>query len=368
MPAIGFGARVTGGDQPNPRIIEVTTPGTGAGSLTEAVNVIDAPFESDQPTLPIPMPPTLIRIAAGLKIAANRQPIVIQGRNVTIEGGAGSEIHANQLFFDCATADNIIVRNLKFTGTPDDPTPPRDTIFIDGTNGRQPTGLWIDHCEFQAYFDLNITLKASDIGGAPPLLLTISNCLFHNDNPGGRHRDNNGGIAIAGFEDDSGNELSNRNINAYATVTGNLFRTVRRRSPRSSGLSVAHAFNNVLIEWGAGTSTTNQANGMESGHDGLLVAQANFFRAGNLKPTIGIATYDRKLKKNGGQLIIDDGDATLKNKYANEALATAPTGSPFSITRAYETFGITPPTVVPMDPTLRARIEAAAGVPGGSGN
>ena len=37
--------------------------------------------------------------------------------------------------------------------------------------------------------------------------------------------------------------------NAYATICNNFFDHVRRRSPRSSGLCVVHAFNNVLVQW-----------------------------------------------------------------------------------------------------------------------
>lgn len=285
--------------------------------------------------------------------------IEVHAKNLTITGTAPltSLIDTNTLYFDCTDSDNVILDNLTFTGASNARSKLRDTILIDATNGRGPKGFWIHRCRFEAYFDLNITSNADDPKAGttlPPLLITISNCYFHNEHPDGSHHENNGAVGIHGATGKTG--LRNTKINAYATVCNNYFKTVRRRSPRSSGLCYVHAFNNVLEKWGSSTSDF-QVNGMESGHEGRLVAQANYFIAGPVRETISVSDTPGI----PGYLTIDDTDATLKNLYNDKAVKTPQTGPPILITKAYTGLHLTPPTVTPMTVPRSQEIIADAG-------
>lgn len=338
MTATGFGQRVTGGGA-NPTILRVRN-GDNKGAET-----LFAALERARV-----LPATRIVIQSGITIKPNE--LIIQAKNLTITAEANTLIDTNELHFDCRFADNVLLQNLHFRGTPAKQEGARDAIFLDGLRGRQPVGFWIDHCLFDAYYDLNITAKTPDISGAPPLLLTISSCRFRNENPNGEERRNNGAIGIAGGEEDG---PDNRTTNTYATVTRNLFETVRRRSPRSSGLTIAHAFNNVLRRWGA-ENTDDQVNGMEAGHAGFLIAAANFFVAGPVKEAISVARDPR------GNLTVNKTDARLRNVYRNDAIEAEPSGQQVDIDPVYRSLGLTAPAVLEMTDTVRQQVEAEAGL------
>jgi len=343
MTAVGFGAGVTGGGDNPTKFFVTSGDNNGVGTLARALK--DAKTAGGK---------TKIVINANVVITRRASSHTIDFGDLTISGMAGSRIRSNLFLFDCDKSDNVILKNLTFEGTPDNTQAPRDAILLDAREGRGRKGFWISHCEFNAYYDLNITANAGDLAAdKPPLLITISKCLFQNDLPGGVNRENNGALGIHG-------DKKTQNTNAYATVTRNVFRTVRRRSPRSSGKCVVHAFNNVLLQWGTPTGTGTQANGMESGNDGRLVAQANYFQAGALKETISLATDDaRRL----GHLTIDDTDLpanTLKNIYVDTTDKTAAVGAQIDIQQLYRDRSVQV-EVKPMDDTLRALIEAQAG-------
>jgi pectate lyase len=352
MSALGFGQKVTGGGT-TPNTINVTNGDkSGNGSLAKAI--------SDALTIPTGKTGTHIVIAANVTVGAADEQITVRARDLTISGAAGSKIRSNLLYFDCTQSDNVKLENLTFEGASTDKKKLRDAIKFDADTGRGPTGFWIDHCHFEAYFDLNITSNAHDPAAGTtldPLLLTISNCYFHNDHPNGNDHEDNGAIGIHGSTVAG---QRNTQTNAYATVCNNYFDHVRRRSPRSSGLCIVHAFNNVLEEWGTSDSDAEQANGMQSGHDGRLVAEANYFKAGPMTETINVSTKAGLL----GQLTIDDDDRpgnTVKNIYKAGAVATPQTTAHPDIAQAYADVNLTAPPVQAMTQALRGQIKDTAG-------
>ena len=338
MPAIGFGQKVTGGGNTTNRFAVTSGEKDGPGTLDAALK---AAKSSGQPAV--------IEIAANVVVKPNRLPILAIS-NLTITGVKGAKINTSNLYFDCAESDNVLIRNLIFEGNPTLNEEPKDSIRMLAENGRGPIGFWIDHCRFDPYFDLNITVHAADHANDDPLLLTISSCRFFDPDPD--RGTNNGAMSIAGVDGRS------TRTNAYATVVRNAFETVRRRSPRTSGFTVVHAFNNVLVRWGSTNPNDDQSNGMSSGHDGILVAQGNFFRAGVKKQTIEV-TPDAVRP---GRLTIDDNNLILRNEYRDGADRTPPAGAPFNIGQAYAERGINPaPQVQQMTDTLRDEIQREAG-------
>ena len=352
MPAPGFGAKVTGGGPKPIKTFEVTRgENDGDGTLDDALTKVKA----------LNGQPAKIVIKAGVTVQ-RKNSRKVELKNLTIAGEQGSLIDNNELTFDCQSADNILLQNLTFRGTPAENAKPKGTIEVDATKGRGPIGLWIDHCTFGPYYDLNITANAADLADrkADPLLITISDCLFQNDDPAGKNRENNGAMGISGPTGvDPGPDTPppNKRTNAYATVCRNVFRTVRRRSPRSSGFCYVHAFNNVLLQWGVKGANENQSNGMVSGHNGRLVADANYFLAGPLDEAIQVSTT----KEAPGNLTVHEKDDTLQNVYKNGATKAKTKGEEIDINAAYRAQKVAIPTVAKMDEKLRAAIEAEAG-------
>lgn len=350
MPAIGFGQRVTGGDTATTPIQVTATGKSGTGTLSDAIRIANANSNS---ALGYPAQKIRINLPTGQPVQPNTDDLVITARNLTIEAVNGSVIDRNHLQFDCRGADNVILRNLHFTS--DGLSDPRDTISIDATVGRHETGFWIDHCRFEAYFDLSITTNTRDIPGAPPLLITISNCYFHDSNPSGTERRNHGGIGIHGYGETG--QLDQR-TNAYATVCRNFFEQVRRRSPRSSHLTVVDAFNNVLLKWGSTNASNDQQNGMEGGHFGILLADANFFNANVLKETISLASSEMPPR------VTVAAGGLLANVYVNGAVPTLSQGTPIDRASIYRD-GLGPDHTLPspeqMTDALRQQIKTSAG-------
>lgn len=361
MPAIGFGKNVTGGAD-RPHTIEVTDPGnTGAGTLAQAIADANAYTTSSQRHPPQEI---VIRLPHGTtKITSNPTDLTVTARNLTIRAERGAVIEGNHLVFDCRSADNIILRDLRFTHT-DDESDPHDCITIAAQEGRHATGFWIDHCSFRAYPDMCVVTNTRDLAGAPPLLITVSYCSFYDNNPGGRHSDNHGALGIHGFDKEKHSNVQgipDVNTNAYATVCRNVFKQIRRRSPRSSHRTLVHAFNNVLLDWGADDADALQQNGMESGNDGRLVAQANFFEAGKLKLAIEVAA--------GAQpaLLTVPDTGVKQNKYRNGARVAHSVGAHIAIGDQYRAAlgaGADVPAAATMTDALRNKIEREAGPTG----
>jgi pectate lyase len=334
----------------NPTVLNVVDGGNdGKGTLAAALSDAKA----------LKGKPSKIVIRKGLTLQPRKEPHTVKVKNLTISGEPGSLISSNFLFFDCSASDNVILQNLTFAGTPAKKDPPRDSIEIDRNKGRGEIGFWIDHCRFEAYYDLNVTSNTPDLKGQPPLLITVSNCRFHNDNPNGKAHRNNGALGIHGSRDKKDPKSFNRSTNAYATVTRNVFDTVRRRSPRSSGLCYVHAFNNVLNKWGA-KDMDDQVTGMSSGHDGRIVAEANYFFAGPLKEAFEVSVT----KGMKGFLTVHEDDDRLKNVYKNGAIAGKQVGDVIDIDAAYRDRNIAVPAVTKMDDNLRKSIEDGAGPAG----
>lgn len=368
MRAMGFGQRVTGGEGATTPIM-VTTTGTGDGSLTAAIDKANRRSGKDGQ---FPQQEIVIDLPDGNKvIAQNTTSLVVTARNLTIRAIGGATIDRNHLSFDCREADNIILRDLDFRGTGQGE--PRDTITIDATRGRGPMGFWIDHCFFSAYFDLNITLNAKDLdGNPPPLLMTISSCHFYDQNPSGLANRNHGAMGLHGFtgEDEDGKDNkadrpgANRHTNAYVTVYRNCLDHIRRRSPRSSGRTVVHAFNNVLLKWGSDNTNDDQQSGMGVGHFGRLVAEANYFEhnvlttpieiANRLDPrlTIPASGPKRNLYDTGTTVPVTVGDPIIISDEYNAALKDA--GVPKT--------EVMQPCVQEMTTALRTEIVSQAGV------
>jgi pectate lyase len=351
LPAIGFGQKVTGGGSHPTKILRVTSVNnTGKGTLAEAIATVNGAS-----TQSAGYPAYEIVIATGsTPISANTKAHTITARNLTIRGTGNAVIERNQLAFDCRTADNIILQDLRFISNGNDD--PRDAITIDGTRGRGGTGFWIDRCVFQAYFDLSITTNTRDLAGAPPLLITISHCRFYDDNPNGAAHKNHGAIGIHG----TGGKTRDKATNAYATVCRNVFSKVRRRSPRSSHLTVVHAFNNVLLDWGTNNVGDEQANGMESGHFGILLAGANYFSANVLKETVSLSADSAQPAR------FTNGTDPRQNVYVNGAKETRDKGDHIFRETIYRE-GLrntgTIPIAQPMTDTLRDTIQTEAPMP-----
>ncbi|HWK88731.1 MAG TPA: hypothetical protein VNP72_02000, partial [Longimicrobium sp.] len=256
------------------------------------------------------------------------------------------------LVFDCRSADNIILRDLSFKS--DGTSDPHDCITIDATRGRHGKGFWIDHCEFEAYFDMNIVTNTRDQVGEPPLLITVSHCRFRDRDPGGGT--DHGALGIHGSDQLPAG--ADQRTNAYATVYRNVFSHVRRRSPRSSHRTVVHAVNNILDEWGTSDLQATQQNGMDSGNFGLLVAEANYFKANVLKTAITVAGGSQPAR------LTVPGDGPRENKYRNDAVEAVTVGDPIDIAEQYRTAlgaGASVPNVEKITPELRTQIEAQAG-------
>jgi pectate lyase len=292
--------------------------------------------------------------------------LTIRAKNLTIRAVGNAIIKRNHLVLDCTQADNILLTNLHFASDGD--SKPNDSISIVATEGRGKTGFWIDHCTFEAYFDLSITSNTRDKVGAPPLLITVSNCHFFDKDPDGKKHRNHGALGIHGTgrkdkdsEDKARTQEEDKNTNAYATVYRNFFENVRRRSPRSSNRTFVHAFNNVLKKWGTSKpgKDTDQENGMSAGHFGILAAEANYFLAGALKEAIEITN------KAGEEPRLLVGAGNLINVYANGAIQAENFGTPpIDILQAYQT-ALGPQAAIPrrdpMSEDLRKAIEKEAG-------
>ncbi len=351
MPALGFGAKVTGGGD-KPMIFPVESGETdGKDTLTDALKKVKA----------LNGQPAKIVIKTRVKVKMKSKH-TIEAKNLTIAGEPDSLIDSNQFYIDCQTSDNVLLQNLTFRGMPAVNAKPKDAIELDAVKGRGPIGFWIDHCTFGAYYDLNITAKAADLAdeNADPLLITVSSCLFENDDPDGKNRQNNGALGISGptgVDPGEGKPGPNERINAYATVCRNVFRTVRRRSPRSSGLCHVHAFNNVLLKWGVkDEDDPEQSNGMASGHNGRLVADANYFLAGPVKEAIQVSITPRS----EGHLTVHQEDDTLRNFYEGAEKAKT-VGTEIDINAEYRAQNVAVPPVKKMDKDLRREIESEAG-------
>ncbi|MEA2694221.1 MAG: pectate lyase [Acidobacteriota bacterium] len=324
MSAIGFGMNVTGGGKKPEPPIEVTKGGNeGPGTLAAAIQKANEAKAGSQ-----------MEIVIQTHISANKKDLVVRAQNLTIRAVGGAVITHNHLVFDCRKADNILLQDLRFEpgeSRPNRKNPPRDAISIDGTQGRGKKGFWIDHCFFEAFFDLSVTANTKDLKGAPPLLLTVSYCHFHDNDPGGNENSkdddttvNHGSLGIHGAGSKNNPKDVDQETNAYATVCRNFFDHVRRRSPRSSNQTFVHAFNNVLEKWGSPNAIDDpkQANGMSAGHFGILAAEANYFYADSFKPTIEIS----ERKGEAPRLLVGTGD--LVNQYRNKALSAENFGKP----------------------------------------
>jgi len=339
MSAIGFGQKVTGGEGPNSAVLDVTT-GNPAGPESLTVRLEEAKKRSNAGQS------TVIVIKKGITVTFEEEPRKIRARNLTITGEQGATIHRRLLELDCEEADNVILRDLIFDGTPSIRQMPTDSVHLDALKGRGPTGFWIDHCLFKAVFDLSFTANTKDVEGAPPLLLTVSGCRFENDDPGGVNRENNGALGVHGFNSDSNESDRDLKTNAYATICDNYFLRTRRRAPRSSNLTFVHAFNNVLEDWGAPESVRGtdpeQSNGMISGNFGLLVAEANYFQAGtapgSMKEAITVAAG-----KQPGRLTVPPSVISRRNLYVNGAIEATTVGLALSVSDAYATVHLYPP-------------------------
>lgn len=353
MPAIGFGQKVTGGGDTPARIIVTRVGSTGTGiTLAKAIDMAN---KASKRSAGYPAQEILIAPLDGTEVPPHTADLTVTARNLTIRAANGVTINRNHLVFDCETSDNVILTNLSFTS--DGESDPPDTISIDGTRGRHGTGFWIHHCSFEAYRDLSITSNTRDIRGARPLLITVSHCRFHDADPNGQAHRNHGALGIHGYEHKN---KVDKHTNAYATVVRNVFDHVRRRSPRSSHLTVVDAFNNVLLDWGTnrtGTDATDaQQNGMEAGHAGILLASANYFKPNVLTETIGVASTQPP------RLTL--GTGTEANRYVVPAVGTPAQGAPIVRQQIYtDALGSAAvvPTPVTIDDALVATIRTEAG-------
>lgn len=345
MPAIGFGQLVTGADVPGstPTRFNVTRAGG------DAAEVGTLPWAVAQANAAAGAP---CEIVIQTNVDPNQTKLTITARNLTIRAEGNATIDSNNLVFNASLADNVILRDLRFTS--DGVTKPNDCIKILAREGRGPKGFWIHHCYFRAYPDLSITTNTQDLpqAGADPLRITVSSCRFYDPDPNGDAHMDHGALGIHGFGDKEKN-IRDLKTNAYATVCRNVFDHVRRRSPRSSQLTFVHAFNNLLMDWGTNDLDALQQNGMESGNFGLLVAQANYFEAGSvLKTAIEVAGGDEPAR-------LTVGVGARVNEYANGATPAQKVGDRIAIQRRYQDglgSGAVPPIPEPMSPQLRATI------------
>src|SRR5689334_13568844 len=99
MPALGFGAKVTGGgDKPQTFAVTSGKDDESAGTFGEALKKVKA----------LNGQPAKIVIKKGVTVQ-RKDSRTIELKNLTIAGEPGSLIDNNELTFDCQKADNILL-------------------------------------------------------------------------------------------------------------------------------------------------------------------------------------------------------------------------------------------------------------------
>lgn len=334
MGAIGFAYKATGGA--GGAVITVkNAAASGSGTLAAAIERVNGGTT-----------PTIIRIAAGVQV----EPVelIVTASNLTIEGADETHLLRNvSLEFDFSRGTNVVLSNLNFRSDEacSANAKHRDCIKIVAEAMKTTRqAIWIDHCQFAAYYDMCITSNSKAVEGKGPLLITVSNCRFEDDDPTNVNARNHGAIGIHGVgADDSGNTL--------ATICNNVFQNVRRRSPRSSNGCFTHAYNNVLQQWGA-SGSADQVNGMDAGNGGKLVVQANWFQAGVFKESVHC---------DSSGAILTLGADELKNVYRNDAVVPDAVGSAIDVAAVYRGVGAPVPAPQPMTRAVKDAIVAGAG-------
>ena len=96
---------------------------------------------------------------------------------------------------------------------------------------------------------------------------------------------------------------------------------------------------------------------MASGHNGRLVADANYFFAGPVDEAIQVSiTPDAQ-----GHLTVHEKDGTLRNLYENGAEQAKTVGTEIDIDAKYRAQNVAVPPIRKMNDKLRNEIEADAG-------
>jgi pectate lyase len=200
----------------------------------------------------------VIAVDVPLTINPGKQPITV-GSNKTIDGGGKLSLIHDWIGLDLNGAHNVIIRNIQFRGSGADvfpqkhsncahPSRPADVegcgVSISMTGAT--TNVWIDHDAFDACGNKCIDAwgRAQPVGVvAVPDLITISDSTF---------RDSYFAILFGVAAQVPVDQLPVQP--GRATLYGNLFERIMRRSPRAASGYRSHVFNNVFKDFGGRAS------------------------------------------------------------------------------------------------------------------
>jgi pectate lyase len=261
---VGYGQHTVGGCTDSGCVCEVTNlADSGPGSLRHCVSTNSPKWvvfgEGGRGT---------IRLKSPIMVHSNK---TIDGRGPTPVTLTAAEDHVMVI----RNAENVIVNDLRFaviavSARCGDPRSADDTIgcgggiLVDGSSKH----IWIHQNLFEECGGKCValwTLKSTRTGAD---LVTISNNVFRNSFYG----------VLMGA---SHNWTDSQIPLMRATLYRNYFYNVDRRSPRASGGSHMHVFNNIVEDWG-GNSCVNEnhkAFGASSVLGAQMLLENNYFRA-----------------------------------------------------------------------------------------
>lgn len=185
--------------------------------------------------------------------------LVIDGQNKTIVGlKAGTKLNA--CIRIAGSAKNIILRNIVIEGPGSNADQAWDNIVIEGSSGKYPTNIWVDHCEFWDGQDGN----ADVVKGADNVTFTW--CKF-----GYKKRSTHNLSNLIGSSDDEPESVGKLNV----TYAFNWWVAAAQRKPRCRYGNI-HVVNN-LITADANISAGTDVLGMAPGYQCRIRSERNHF-------------------------------------------------------------------------------------------
>ncbi|MCQ2093052.1 MAG: pectate lyase [Fibrobacter sp.] len=185
--------------------------------------------------------------------------LVIDGQNKTIVGlKAGTKLNA--CIRIAGSAKNIILRNIVIEGPGSNADQAWDNIVIEGSSGKYPTNIWVDHCEFWDGQDGN----ADVVKGADNVTFTW--CKF-----GYKKRSTHNLSNLIGSSDSEPESEGKLNV----TYAFNWWVAAAQRKPRCRYGNI-HVMNN-LITADANISAGTDVLGMAPGYQCRIRSERNHF-------------------------------------------------------------------------------------------
>lgn len=185
--------------------------------------------------------------------------LVIDGQNKTIVGlKAGTKLNA--CIRIAGSAKNIILRNIVIEGPGSNADQAWDNIVIEGSSGKYPTNIWVDHCEFWDGQDGN----ADVVKGADNVTFTW--CKF-----GYKKRSTHNLSNLIGSSDSEPESEGKLNV----TYAFNWWVAAAQRKPRCRFGNI-HVMNN-LMTGDANISAGTDVLGIAPGYQCRVRAERNHF-------------------------------------------------------------------------------------------